>query len=449
MEIQSLKLYRWITWWPAFIFCFIASYPQFETLETPDNPSITFTYNRFAEIENHCGFIMSSASELVPDDNRGEKMKKELFFLNGDWAQDSGGAPLMPFDNRDQPSNYFGYGAPMKLVSFWVMDVDPVRRVKNTVSVSAELEIGITRRTSFSYKPYDWSPGFHMEQGMSRLSILFEGIYVESKDNQGQLLMCLLGSSTIPITSQHVDSWEYDNQHSYNYKKQSPLEQDDQIMLILRYPKTFTLTTRGISGEMKSLKQKWQLTYFDRVHIYSQLGCYSRYQFRSDELLSKACSQYPYPDNFVDEEIKMFKGDEYCEKLREFLWSEIFRFVSNWKHIGTNNDHSKLGPFALGWKIEATDGYLDNFRLMVQNLQCEPGNNQSEIKTARVSAVFRVIRSSEYRQREEERTGLSSTTLSAEGVWHSSHGQLCMVGCLGLVGALQTDANLEFAYISL
>ncbi|KAL7168265.1 hypothetical protein ACSBR2_038659 [Camellia fascicularis] len=265
--------------------------------------------------------------------------------MNGDWDQDSGGAPLLPFNDHDM-ANTFGNGPPLKLVSFWVMDVDRVRRAKNALSVSGILDIGISRSSSFSYKPYDWSPK-HKQQGVSSLTVLFEGIYTESEENGGERerLMCLLGNATMP-TSQFDDSMVSMNENSYSYYNQNlHLVPDDQIMLLLRYPKTFTLTSRGINGEMKSLNQKWNFTYFDKVHISSQLGSDLKYQFGSEELLSKACSSYPCQDDLVDEEVEMFKGEEFCEILLDFAENQIFYFVPRRKDGGANDQHHKLGPF--------------------------------------------------------------------------------------------------------
>ncbi|KAL3532399.1 hypothetical protein ACH5RR_005920 [Cinchona calisaya] len=453
MGCNILQLY--IHLWTLFLLLFFmaetsVSYPHnSEELSTLDDPSMTYTYNRFPEIEKHCGFLISSASELPPDDNRGERMKKQLYFLNGDWNQQSNGAPSVPSDSKEMPSyiNSFGDGPPLKLVSFWLKDVDPIRRAKNTVSVSGVMEIGTIRTGSFSYKPYDWTPRFYVRQGTTKLTILFEGIYLESKENGGQGLMCLLGNATIPSTSsgQQVscdngDPWNPCRSQVNNTVSTS---QDDQIMLVLRYPTTFTLTSRGISGELRSLNHRSSPTYFDEVHISSQLGSNSKYHFGSKELLSKACSPYPYPDSLVNGDIEMFKGDGFCEDLRQFVWNEVFEFVSTGKNVSEiDNEKRKIGPFLLDREIEATYNSSDKWRLMIQELECEPaGTDQEGIQTAMVSTVLRVIQKSSYLYREEMKTGLSSLTLSAEGRWSSSDGQLCMVGCLGLPGAHSDNCN--------
>lgn len=75
--------------WLLVFFSFATS---FETFENWDDPSVVYTYNRFAEIQEKCGPVLSPASELKPDDDRSSRIKKELSFVNGDWEQESGGS---------------------------------------------------------------------------------------------------------------------------------------------------------------------------------------------------------------------------------------------------------------------------------------------------------------------------------------------------------------------
>lgn len=56
--------------------------------------------------------------------------------------------------------------------------------------------------------------------------------------------------------------------------------QDDRILLVLRHPKTFSLNKRAILGELRSLNEKGNDKYFDLVRTFSQLGKYSKYEFR-------------------------------------------------------------------------------------------------------------------------------------------------------------------------
>lgn len=425
--IQSQKLHIGAIWLLLFIFSFA------DSLKTPNNPSIMYTYTRSSEIEQQCGSVLSSASVLEADNRRADKIKKELLFMNANWDQEAGELPLMPFKDHERPNNNFGYVAPKKLASFWVADVSPVYRVKDAVSVSGVMEIGIASRRPFSYKPYEWTPSpyFYKQEGMSRLTILFEGIYTESNENDGWRALCLLGHATMPTLRQDDDSWELDNQYGLNYNQQSSLIQDDQIMLVLHYPKS-----KGFRGEMKSLNQKWNVTYFDKVQISSRLGSKSIFKFDS-KVMAKACSPYPYQDELVDEGVNMFKGQdsyEYCEKLLEFLQDETFSFVPNWKYIGSKDYYSELGLFFLGKDKEANYSVFEKLKLIVESLKCEPGDDENKIKSTAVSAVFRVIE-------EDKKSGVPNATFSAEGIAHSSNGQLCMVGCLGLLDEPSTTCS--------
>lgn len=72
-----------------------------------DNPHITYTYIRYDQVEKQCGSVLSSVSELKPDNNGGDTItiRNKLSFLNGNWNQEPGGSPLMPFDDSDMPRN--------------------------------------------------------------------------------------------------------------------------------------------------------------------------------------------------------------------------------------------------------------------------------------------------------------------------------------------------------
>ncbi|KAF5935074.1 hypothetical protein HYC85_026203 [Camellia sinensis] len=60
METLTKELHLWVLWLLFFSFSVTASYTDYANR---DNPSITYTYTRFADIEKHCGFILPSASE--------------------------------------------------------------------------------------------------------------------------------------------------------------------------------------------------------------------------------------------------------------------------------------------------------------------------------------------------------------------------------------------------
>lgn len=143
--------------------------------------------------------------------------------------------------------------------------------------------------------------------------------------------MCFLGNATMPTLNQDFDSRESENQYGLNYNQQ-----------MFKSCLFFNIQNRKVSihGEMKSLNQKWNLTYFDKVKISSRLGSNSVFKINSEEILAKACSPYPYEDDLVEEEVKLFKGYdsyEYCEKLLEFVQNETFYFVPNCKSIGSKD----------------------------------------------------------------------------------------------------------------
>ncbi|XP_077225419.1 uncharacterized protein LOC143858612 [Tasmannia lanceolata] len=436
MKILSLILYL-LTLEFLFFFSFTISYRGHEvftwtpTLAEEYDPSVSNNYARFGEVEKKCASVISLGSELKPDENRKFSIPNELSFSNGDWGQENNGAPLMPFDSSDAPKNDSGFPPPLNLVSFRVMDVDSVHRSKKMVNVSGILNLGISRRNvTSSYSIYSRSPQFQMLPGSSWLSILFEGVYVESERNGGERILCLLGTSILPSRqSDSTDPWEWVKGSNSGYS-QPLLLQDDKILLVLHYPKTFTLTSRTVHGEMRSLNQEPNVKYFDKIDVSSQLGPYSIYQFGSEGIVSKACDPYPAQDNLTDNQIEIFKGFGFCGILEQFTSGEAFNVVPNWKCNVTDDYCSKLGPFASGREVRATDGGFKNVKLMIEDVRCEPKFVQNNGSTARVSAIFRAIPPLENQYTATQRSSLTNMTLSAEGIWNSSGGQLCMVGCL-------------------
>lgn len=182
------------------------------------------------------------------------------------------------------------------------------------------------------------------------------------------------------------------------------------------------------------------LSTFDGVHLSSHLGLHSKHQFGAEELLSKACSPYPYQDSLLDEEVILFKDDNICDNFHRFVSRGMFNIVPSWKSVGSNDDANKLGPFILNGTVDM-DARSNYFRLNVQNLHFSQGIDENNSIYARVFALFRVIQSWEDGSASADQTDLSGLTLSAEGVWRSSEGQLCMVGCLGVVQTSSRRCN--------
>ncbi|CAK7356615.1 unnamed protein product [Dovyalis caffra] len=321
------------------------------------------------------------------------------------------------------------------------MDIDRAHRAKKSLSVNGILVMGTTL-DSFMERPYDGSPHFQIWSGHTQLSISFQGIYTESKKNGGERVMCLLGSTMLPSReSDSSNPWEWAKGGS-NYN-QPPLLQDDQILLVLRYPMSFTLTSRVIQGEMKSLNSKSNLKYFDEVRILSQLGQSVKYEFGSERFVSKSCAPYPYNDSLVNGGFDIYKGSRFCEILGIITGEGAgpFTIVPNWRCNGTDDYCRKLGPFVSDKEIKATDGGFKGVKLLMQNVKCEQKAARGNASSARVAAGFRAISPLENQYAAAMRSGLSNMTVVAEGIWKSSTGQLCMVGCLGLVDLEGSTCN--------
>lgn len=240
--------------------------------------------------------------------------------------------------------------------------------------------------------------------------------------------MCLLGTSVSPFSESSVDPYEWSSKYSCKKSFEHSFVKDDRIMLILRYPQIFTLTSRAILGELRSLNKKSDPEYFDKVQISSQLSYASKYHFVSEQLVSRACNPYSCHE-LPDYRIRVHKASQFRKVLQIFS-SETFDI-----HVASEchgMKHCKnLGPFVHDLKItEGKNAMFKKFKLLITNLHCLPEINSP--KTAKVSAFFRALSPSEDRLYSGSRTGLSRMTISAEGTWISSSGKLCMVGCIGL-----------------
>lgn len=423
------------------------SFAQYETLDVgvideTRGEIPTYNYERYDEVQKQCKFVLSSAVELSSDTTRFIRMKEQLQFVNGDWWEDEGKFPIMPFDNSSHVFSEKRYDMyhrtvsnpiPLKLISFWVTDIDPAHQTKKSVSVSGLLSMGITLDSSFD----QWSsehPHFQYRPGHSDLTLPFQGIYMESKKNGGERVLCLLGSGMLPSRDQESDdpwSWAKDWNGSPH---QMPLLQDDQILLVLHYPMKYTLTSRVIQGEMKSLNPKSNTKYFDDIHISSQLGDVN-YGFSSQEVVKKACTPYPYNDNLMKKEISVYRGFSFCRVLQQMTREQAFTILPNWRCNSTDDFCRKLGPFISDKEINSTDGGFKDVRLYMQDVKCKlQGSNKNDV-SASVSAVFRAVSPSENLYVAGRRSSLNNMTMVSEGMWKSSSGQLCMVGCVGLTNA--------------
>ncbi|KAI9159672.1 hypothetical protein LWI28_000816 [Acer negundo] len=389
----------------SLIYGFTDSYAQVPDVDSEykSESSVTYKYDRIDEVKKQCASVLSSATELKPEDNKIYSIKDELNVRYGDWFQDIGEAPIMPFDDREIPTN--SSQTPLNIASFWVTDIDRAHPSKKYVSVSGELLMGITLEMSYAdEKSLGGNPQFQIWPTM-----------LPSRD------------------SDSGNPWEWVKGSNPNYY-QPPLLQDDQILLVLRSPMTFTLTNRVIRGEMSSLNSKSNSKYFDKVH-FVPVWKVKHYEFGSEKIVSKACHPYPYQDSFIKGDIDIYKGIGFCEVLEQITSEGVFTVVPNWKCNSTDAFCSKLGPFGSNKVINGTDGGFKDVKIVMQNVKCEQSHGRGNASSAKVAAVFRVATPSENQYSSVWRSGVGNMTVASEGLWKSSSGQLCMVGCLGLADA--------------
>ncbi|MFS8012235.1 hypothetical protein Hanom_Chr14g01318441 [Helianthus anomalus] len=403
-------------------FSYAASYDNFAF---PVDRSV-HNYSRSTEIEKHCSTFVSSASKLEFGDSNAAKLKTELSFFNGDWEQkDSHGATLMPFDDSDMP--YAPYMIhPWKVVSFEVQNVSSCEpnQPKNTISISGVLSIGITRNNTFISEP---GLKFHKTPGMSALRVDFEGVYLETNENGGERLLCLLGDSTFPFkkvptrfTDEYMDL--YFSARDTLYNEEPVILPHDQILLIVRYPKVVSLVNNHIHGEMTSLKEMEDFEYFDKVQITSHSSIIHEWDASTSEgPVLDSFDQNPLEDAMLEDGVNKFNNSEFCRILKYFEHEE-YRVMPNLKLGGQNAFQDTVGPFRLSNEILLVDRNNENLRIIMHKISCEED---------KVSGVLRLYPATFEPHVATRRTGLSTLTLSVKGTWNSSTGLLSMTGCLG------------------
>ncbi|KAG8487452.1 hypothetical protein CXB51_016218 [Gossypium anomalum] len=409
--------------------------PPYESDPTLLDSSVVIAYNRSTDIEKHCSSFLTLASELKPDVNRGSRLKNELSFYLGDWEQETDEAPLIQFDDNGNLESSQPPTSLFKLASFEVKDVNSIQQLQNTVSLGGVLSVGISKDWSFSYGGIEPN----MNPGSSVVKIVFEGVYMEVEDDGEERLMCLVGSSTstLPCTDTCDNDvfWalQTGDVPTYNHRHIRFL-QDDQVLLVLRYPKIFNLTKRAIYGEMTSLNEQGGQRYFSKVHISSQLSGHSKYQFSSELVQSTTFDPPPYQDELMEDGVLMLTGREFCRVLHHEYREICLSIAPNYRFNSSdkNQIHGKLGPFVLEKEMQATGiSSLDEVKLIFQHVKCEQDTNRTG--SAKVTAVLRSVTKTSFQHLERLRTGLSGSTLAVEGIWNSSSGQLSMVGCQGTV----------------
>uniref|UniRef100_A0A0E0LMN1 RING-type E3 ubiquitin transferase n=1 Tax=Oryza punctata TaxID=4537 RepID=A0A0E0LMN1_ORYPU len=428
-----------------------AYYPDMLT----ETSFIPHGYARYADVERRCrSALASSAAELSPFDPVGAGvLARDLSFANGDWGQDAGRAPLMPSHGGDSPF--------LRLATFAVthIDTETLRRRRRpaiaAVNVSGVLSFTITSNcccsSEYSVPHRHVSPEFKLLPGAARLSILFEGVYTETRSSGndediggGERVLCMVGNGVLPMRGgDSADPWAW-ARNAGDGSFEPPVMADGNMVLMLRYPKVHTLTTRAVRGELTSTSPTSDNAYFDAVRLVSRIGRYSSYLFRTEngELAATGCSTtLPFVcDDGVEGncagDLHLHRGASFCDILTEFSPGDhgVLAVVPNWQCNSNDEFCSRVGPFQTsGGATTTTDRMLTGFAIAMQDLRCEPASDPhgGSKPAARVSAVFRAVSPWEDQQLAVRRTGLGGATLSAEGVWRASTGQLCMTGCLG------------------
>lgn len=101
------------------------------------------------------------------------------------------------------------------------------------------------------------SPELNISAGRTRIKIVFEGVYTESAKGDGERVLCMVGTALLPKRSgsgsggNGIDPWGW-AKNSGRSSFQPPVMADSNILLLLRYPKELTLTTRAVLGTMGS-----------------------------------------------------------------------------------------------------------------------------------------------------------------------------------------------------
>ncbi|RCV13716.1 hypothetical protein SEVIR_2G378900v4 [Setaria viridis] len=389
-------------------------------------------YPRFVDVQRQCQSVLSSAVELryaysarFPDrlPYLRQQLERELSFEKGDWRQDAGDAHLLPFDGSDATEGAPAPPDPLRLATFVLTHVDVERIGRAAVNISGVLVLSIARESAEDEirpgaRVPAASPEFEILPGSTKVKILFEGVYTEKLEggggDDGERVLCMVGSALLPTRSTDTNL-------------RPPVIADNNVVLVVRYPKELTLTTRAVHGEMWSTNAVSDGAYFDAVRLMSKVGVYNMpYRYPSDELVATACSPWPASDAVAvaSHSGELHRGITICEVLNRFpAHANTLTVVPNWQCSSKDQPCRRLGPF----EALAFDGDA----IALQDFQCRPSSDVDGSEfSARVWGVFRALSPRENRITAFKRTKLDGTTLAAEGVWKASAGQACMVGCL-------------------
>ncbi|CAL5059165.1 unnamed protein product [Urochloa decumbens] len=415
------------------------------------NPSVSkgpihHDYTRFADVERHCQSVLSSATELRYDPDRAGELKYKLSFVNGDWSQDAGQAPLLPFHGSSAAAAAAGHELleAVPLASLMLLDIDTMPRqgARNAVNVSGVLSFTITR----NYPELELWPGF------ARLIVQLQGVYTETKSSAsgGERVLCMVGDAVLPVRgSNGTDSWNFAKNHAGDGWVKPPVVADGNILLVLRYPMPATLTNRAVRGEMTSTSAASDAAYFDTIRLVSQLaggGYDSGYQFQPEDALLDAAGAVAGCGGGGDDDDDPPLSHDSRASLCDIVYQQsnpgskvIMEVIPNWDCKGTDAFCSRFGPFEnTRAGASATSAMKEKgmaftrSAIAVQSIQCKrTGSVGGGGTAARVAVVLRYVPPWEHQPTAATRTGLGCATVSAEGVWNASTRRACMVGCLG------------------
>jgi hypothetical protein len=133
--------------------------------------------------------------------------------------------------------------------------------------------------------------------------------------------------------SNSTDPWDWakNDGGDSNVELEPPVVSDGNILLVLRYPKTPTLTARAVHGVMASTNAKSDGANFDTIRLVSQLSdAYDPgYQFRQEDDAQSSsdvawCSKDPPPFHEGDATEQHLKSGE---SLCEFILLDMARPV--------------------------------------------------------------------------------------------------------------------------
>nr|CAB3446272.1 unnamed protein product [Digitaria exilis] len=399
---------------------------------------------RFADVERHCQSVLASAADLRADADRASVRLHQLSFTDGDWIQDAGQAPLLPFHGSRADAAAAGPELleAVQLASFKVTDMDmaPSRGASTAFEVRGILSLTITHNCCCcSYTERRASPEFELSPGFARLHVLLQGVYTETRSG-GESVLCMVGDAVLPVRSSNsTDPWDWaKNHHGAESKFEPPVVADGNILLVLRYPKTSMLTTRAVRGEMTSTSATSDVAYFDTIRLVSQInfGYDSSYQFQPEDAVAGCSDDHPLFHDAGAKELLNRGAASPCDMdmvvVDQFAsGSQMMEVIPNWNCKGTDAFCTSVGPFETTSRATQDMAALTRSAIAVQGVQCKPTSSIDGTPAARLTAVFRYVPPWEHHPTAARRTGLSGMTLSAEGVWNASTGRVCMVACLG------------------